>query len=437
MSASWWQLVFMGRSTKRTRMWKKIPGRISNFQPDEGRTLKESDYRDHRFARSTNRPHMMLLAILSISAAIEPMGLRSCRANFSLYHSRTHKNRSFQSTMNPPCLPASIPKNENITVFVSSSRFCIVPSLFKKVEKLNWQQKKGGFRYLNANADAFEVLLQFLMFQKLPKTTNMTSRLASEVFKLTKPLDNVEALVDHVTIFLEARHQRNGVKTSSLLGRRFPSLKSTSPKASVAEIGAQPPREGGTRSSVSSSSSSSSSAPHEVVDETMQIFSSVRQRPVATVEILPESDVWKNVLLPSGRYLEHRHSGLTEDEDTASTTVPSTTTIVPTTITAATVVPINPFDLFPIEPVPSHSLTATIDKTSTATTTTTIDLSVAFPEIQVDPDVDGENDDPADSSLVKSIRMTSKALLKKAVKKIKDQQVLRAHKTLVASEYVM
>jgi hypothetical protein len=341
--------------------------------------------------------------------------------------------------MNPPCLPAAVPKHENVTVIVSSSSFCIVPSLFEKVEKLKWQQKKEGSRYLNANADAFEVLLQFLMFQKLPQTTHMTSRLASELIKMTKPLDNVEALVDHVTIFLEARHQRNGVMTSLLLGQRFQSLKSTASKACVTETEPRVPREEGTRSSLSSSSSS---APHEVVGETMEIFSTIQQRPVATVEVLSELDVWKNVLCPSGRFLEHKHSGLTEDEDTASTSFPSTTTpTLPPNMTPAIEVPIkpsNPFDFFPSEIIPSQSLTAKAEKTSpNTTTTTTIDLSVAFPEIQVDPDVEGENSDPTDPSLVKSIRMTSKALLKKAVKKIKDQQVLRAHRTLVASEYVM
>lgn len=112
--------------------------------------------------------------------------------------------------------------SEDTTVFVSGSSFCMVPSLYQKVEKLRWQ-KRRGFPHLNANADVFELLLQFLMFGKLPETTGMTARQASELLKMIEPLDNVHSLVEHVKIVFEAE-QQNKNKSSSFLRRRLSSM---------------------------------------------------------------------------------------------------------------------------------------------------------------------------------------------------------------------
>ena len=42
---------------------------------------------------------------------------------------------------NPGLAPPSLPiVKKNITVEVSGSKFCIVPSLFQSIEKLNWKK---------------------------------------------------------------------------------------------------------------------------------------------------------------------------------------------------------------------------------------------------------------------------------------------------------
>jgi hypothetical protein len=117
-----------------------------------------------------------------------------------------------------PTSVSSAGPNEDTTVFVSGSSFRMVPSLYQKVEKLRWQRKRG-FPHLNANADVFELLLQFLMFGKLPETTGMTTRQAAELLKMIDPLDNVELLQEHVAIFLEAAKQEKKQRSSVLLRR--------------------------------------------------------------------------------------------------------------------------------------------------------------------------------------------------------------------------
>ena len=50
-------------------------------------------------------------------------------------------------------------KESNVTVIVAGSRFCIVPSLWKKVQALPWLTDVQGFPQLvHANPDVFELL---------------------------------------------------------------------------------------------------------------------------------------------------------------------------------------------------------------------------------------------------------------------------------------
>jgi hypothetical protein len=113
--------------------------------------------------------------------------------------------------------------SDNTTVFVSGSSFCMVPSLYQKVEKLRWQ-KRRGFPHLSAHADVFEILLQFLMFGKLPETTGMTTRQAAELLKMIDPLDHVELLAEHVKLFLVGGDKQGKKKSSSFLRRRMSSM---------------------------------------------------------------------------------------------------------------------------------------------------------------------------------------------------------------------
>lgn len=131
--------------------------------------------------------------------------------------------------------------NDGISVFVSRSSFCMVPSLYQKVEKLPWRKRgSDGCLCLNANADVFEMLLQFLMFKKLPETTGMTRKQARQLSRMIKPLDSVDALCDHVQIFLEGTI--DGKTSASKFLQRLSSMTQNNPaqqdvSSSVSKIG--------------------------------------------------------------------------------------------------------------------------------------------------------------------------------------------------------
>jgi hypothetical protein len=82
---------------------------------------------------------------------------------------------------------------QNIKVEVSGSRFCIVPSLFHKVEKLKWKKSNGIFK-LNANPDVFEMVLQYFLYDSLPDTKNLSHRKATELMQLVAPLEPMAVL---------------------------------------------------------------------------------------------------------------------------------------------------------------------------------------------------------------------------------------------------
>ena len=127
--------------------------------------------------------------------------------------------------------PPSNRLSDDVTVFVSKSSFCMVPSLYRKVEKLPWRQRSDGNLYLNANADVFEILLQFLMFNKLPGTTDMTKRQARQLEKMIRPLDDVATLADHANIFIQGDKELKS-PTKKILRRLFKELQATIPRRS-------------------------------------------------------------------------------------------------------------------------------------------------------------------------------------------------------------
>lgn len=97
----------------------------------------------------------------------------------------------------------------NITVEVSGSRFCIVPSLFKHIENLNWKKHKSRSRHstttlkLNANPDVFESVLQFFLSSKLPDPNSLSARRAKSLIDFVSPLDPVavKPLVNYLQTF--------------------------------------------------------------------------------------------------------------------------------------------------------------------------------------------------------------------------------------------
>jgi len=85
---------------------------------------------------------------------------------------------------------------QNITVEVSGSRFCIIPSLFKHIEKLNWKKQRVDYQgnttlKLNANPDVFESVLQFFLYGKLPDPKSLTGCRAKVTIDFVSPLDPI------------------------------------------------------------------------------------------------------------------------------------------------------------------------------------------------------------------------------------------------------
>jgi hypothetical protein len=83
-------------------------------------------------------------------------------------------------------------KKKNVTVVVSGSRFSIIPSLFTKVEQLEWFDVQG-IPHLNADPDLFEVVLQFFLFGCLPDKAILQQR-RTELLKLVSVLGQAKDL---------------------------------------------------------------------------------------------------------------------------------------------------------------------------------------------------------------------------------------------------
>lgn len=76
----------------------------------------------------------------------------------------------------------------DITVFVSGQTFYIIPSLFDQVRGLPWYQV-GGLYHLDAEADLFEIVLQFYLTGALPSKALVKKRRES-LHRLVAPLQN-------------------------------------------------------------------------------------------------------------------------------------------------------------------------------------------------------------------------------------------------------
>jgi hypothetical protein len=122
--------------------------------------------------------------------------------------------------------PASIstsvilPPTGDVTVEVSGSRFCIVPSLFEKVEKLAWYEHRDTL-HLNASPDVFEILLQYFLFNSLPDISSLPGHQLSELELFVKPLPKTESLVEHIKT---GRTASKGPTSTSFFMRNLPSL---------------------------------------------------------------------------------------------------------------------------------------------------------------------------------------------------------------------
>ena len=131
---------------------------------------------------------------------------------------------------NPPApVNHSVPA-KNVTVEVSGSRFCIIPSLFKHIEKLHWKRNGETLR-LNANPDVFEMILQYFMFSSLPDYSGLSHRKATELLDLVSPLEPgaAQKLVQYVEHYIVTTPNPKATNTSSsFLRKRFPSFSSRS-----------------------------------------------------------------------------------------------------------------------------------------------------------------------------------------------------------------
>ena len=81
---------------------------------------------------------------------------------------------------------------DDVTVFVSGQTFYIIPSLFDQVQDLPWYQQ-GGLFHLDAEADLFEVILQYYLTGALPPKALLKKRRES-LSRLVAPLQNATEL---------------------------------------------------------------------------------------------------------------------------------------------------------------------------------------------------------------------------------------------------
>jgi hypothetical protein len=122
--------------------------------------------------------------------------------------SKSNVNHDESSHRDDNSMQMSVP-SRNITVYVSGSRFCIVPSLFKQIENLQWKKHKSHSRNnktlkLNANPDVFESVLQFFLSSKLPDSKSLSARRAKTLIDFVSPLDPVavKPLIDYLQPFV-------------------------------------------------------------------------------------------------------------------------------------------------------------------------------------------------------------------------------------------
>eukprot|EP00531_Pseudo-nitzschia_arenysensis_P007723 CAMPEP_0116141746 /NCGR_PEP_ID=MMETSP0329-20121206/14542_1 /TAXON_ID=697910 /ORGANISM="Pseudo-nitzschia arenysensis, Strain B593" /LENGTH=461 /DNA_ID=CAMNT_0003636941 /DNA_START=100 /DNA_END=1485 /DNA_ORIENTATION=+ len=135
--------------------------------------------------------------------------------------SKTISNQMDASRPNVPNMKRSVP-TKNITVEVSGSRFCIVPSLFKHIENFPWKERKNKPPKLYANPDLFESVLQYFLSSKLPEPTSLSPKKAKTLIEFVSPLDEVavKPLVDYLQTFVD----KTSTDKSSFKRRGFPTI---------------------------------------------------------------------------------------------------------------------------------------------------------------------------------------------------------------------
>lgn len=135
--------------------------------------------------------------------------------------SKTISNQMDASRPGVPIVKRSV-ATKNITVEVSGSRFCIVPSLFKHIENLPWKERKNKPPKLYANPDLFESVLQYFLSSKLPEPTSLSSKKAKTFIEFVSPLDEVavKPLVDYLQTFVD----KTSTDKSSFMKRGFPTI---------------------------------------------------------------------------------------------------------------------------------------------------------------------------------------------------------------------
>ena len=128
-----------------------------------------------------------------------------------------------------------------ISVEVSGSRFCIVPSLFQHIKNLHWKKKnrktkspstsnkhkqKNGkeendvvvFQLKDANPDIFEYVLQFFLSGNLPDKNKLSYRKAKKLIEFVQPLDQIKVkpLINHAKSILMELSLSSSLSSSSL-----------------------------------------------------------------------------------------------------------------------------------------------------------------------------------------------------------------------------
>ena len=128
-----------------------------------------------------------------------------------------------------------------ISVEVSGSRFCIVPSLFQHIKNLHWKKKnrkskspstsnkhkqKNGkeendvvvFQLKHANPDIFEYVLQFFLSGNLPDKNKLSYRKAKKLIEFVQPLDQIKVkpLINHAESILMELSLSSSLSSSSL-----------------------------------------------------------------------------------------------------------------------------------------------------------------------------------------------------------------------------
>jgi hypothetical protein len=118
-------------------------------------------------------------------------------------------------------LPSDTP-TKDVTVFISGRTFCIVQSLFEKVQGLAWYDV-GGLPHLNAHPDLFEVILQFFLFGCLPSKA-VIKQDKTPLLKMVSALRDAEEL--HACILHDGKIKKKARTQPSDFMRSNSSLKS-------------------------------------------------------------------------------------------------------------------------------------------------------------------------------------------------------------------